>query len=363
MKSKYLAIAFSDPHIGRTWGAHSVPMTREKLTDRYLDPIKEASELAAESRARLLCGGDWFDKAHNSERLIQQSNHLMRSVEVLVAGNHDHAGRASALTSLQLLAGLDEDQEIRVKIAPDHLNTPHADCTFIGEALAVFSVPHHGSQQLFEEALFECERGAATMDGWKVLIIHANLGAPGSGKADCGLYFTPALQDTLEKTFDYILMGHEHLPRRVGKTIVMGSTQPCNFGEIGPRFFYGFYPDNGRLAVDLIPIKTQLVCQEYSAQELIGDGPVKAAELVDIRGKVPVAQAKKIQARVKEFYANGALAVRVDVEFETGTVLDGEAVHSSMRNLVEVVRDELSENKQWTELFDEALNKISGEKV
>ena len=48
----YLFIAFSDPHVGRQWGAHAVPMTREKLTDRYLDPIREmeASEALAEAK-------------------------------------------------------------------------------------------------------------------------------------------------------------------------------------------------------------------------------------------------------------------------------------------------------------------------
>jgi len=80
-----------------------VPMTREKLTDRYLDPIRELCQIPGSHR--LVCGGDWFDKAHNSERTIQQSNHLMQRLEILVAGNHDHASRESALTSLQLLAG------------------------------------------------------------------------------------------------------------------------------------------------------------------------------------------------------------------------------------------------------------------
>ena len=89
----------------------------------------------------------------------------------------------------------------------------------------------------------------------------------------------------------------------------------------------------------------------------------KGAELVDIQGHLPVAKARKLQAMVKDFYAMGSLAVRVDVTFESGNSLDGEQVTGSMRNLVQVVRDELGDNKAWLELFDETLQKISGEKA
>ena len=358
----YLFIAFSDPHVGRQWGAHAVPMTREKLTDRYLDPIRELCQIPGNHR--LVCGGDWFDKAHNSERTIQQSNYLMQRLEILVAGNHDHASRESALTSLQLLAGLSDNNESIVKIAPDHLNEAYATCSFIGrdDDLAILTVPHHASQALFEQALYEAEEGARGMDGWKVLVIHANHGAPGAGKADSGLYFTPALQQAMEKTFDYILMGHEHLPKQQGKTLVMGSTQPCNFGEIGPRFFYGFYAHEGSLKFDRIPIQTQLTYIRHDAEQLLAADDWKGAELVDIQGHLPVAKARKLQALVKDFYAAGSLAVRVDVTFESGNSLDGEQVTGSMRNLVQVVRDELGDNKAWLELFDETLQKISGEK-
>ena len=199
-------------------------------------------------------------------------------------------------------------------------------------------------------------------DNFNVLVIHANHGAPGGGKTDSGLYFTPVLQKAMEKTFDYILMGHEHLPKQQGKTVVMGSTQPCNFGEIGPRFFYGFYAHEGSLKFDRIPIQSQMTYIRHDAEQLLAAEAWKGAELVDIQGHLPVAKARKLQAVVKDFYAAGSLAVRVDVTFESGNSLDGEQVTGSMRNLVQVVRDELGDNKAWLELFDETLQKISGEK-
>ena len=357
----YLFIAFSDPHVGRQWGAHAVPMTREKLTDRYLDPIRELT--MRKGSHSLVCGGDWFDKAHNNERTIQQSNKLLQHLSVLVAGNHDHASRESALTSLQLLSGLSSGNEDRVKIASDHLNQAHATCDFVSKDLAVLTVPHHATQALFEQALYEAEEGARSLDGWKVLVIHANHGAPGGGKADSGLYFTAALQQAMEKTFDYILMGHEHLPKQQGKTIVMGSTQPCNFGEIGPRFFYGFYADGKELKFDRLPIQSQLTYIQHDAEQLLAAEDWKGAELVDIKGHLPVAKARKLQAMVKDFYGAGSLAVRVDVTFDSGNSLNGEEVTGSMRNLVQVVRDELADNAPWLELFDQTLTKVAGDKA
>lgn len=363
---KYLFTAFSDPHVGRHWGAHAVPGTREKLTDRYLDPIRE---LCGKTNAGdLVCGGDWFDKAHNAERLLQQSNGLLGKISVVVAGNHDHASRESALTSLQLLARLVTHNSEAVKIAEDHLNEPCATMSYVGgegeDVVALFTVPHHATQALFERALFEAEEAARTMtDNFNVLVIHANHGNPGGGKTDSGLYFTPVLQKAMEKTFDYILMGHEHLPKQQGKTVVMGSTQPCNFGEIGPRFFYGFYRDDeGELKFDRLPIQTQLSYLEYDADHLLSAESYKAAELVDIKGQLPVAKARKLQAVVKDLYAKGCLAVRVDVAFDSGNSLSGEEVTGSMRNLVQVVRDELKDNKPWVKLFDRTLSKLGVEK-
>ena len=358
-----LMAAFSDPHLGRTWMAHTVPSTRDALTEHYEYPIREAIQTYAQRGVPLICGGDWFDKAHNSERQIQRSDSMLRDMALVVAGNHDHAGRESALTSLQLLHGLQE-QRSPVTIAEDHLNKPAVSLNYIAD-IAVYAVPHHATQALFEQAVYEAEAHARQEPKHKVIFLHCNLGAVGGGKPDTNLYLTPPLKQVLEEVFDFVLLGHEHLPRRVGKTIVMGSTQPCGFGELGPRFFYEFYEDGGALQVRQAPIKTQMTHAQYDVtgwtQDLLQGA--EPAQLVDLQGTLPVRQAPLVQKLVKRLYAEGALAVRMGVVFDSGTTLDGDAVQGSMANLIDVVRHEISENPDWTKLLDEALSEINEEKV
>lgn len=354
--------AFSDPHLGRTWSAHTVPNTREALTERYHDPILEAVFRYADKGVPLLCGGDWFDKAHNNERLIRASDRALKRMALVVAGNHDHAGRESAVTSLQLLHGMQETSP--VSIATDHLNDPAVNLHYLGD-VAVYSVPHHATQALFEQAIFEAEAHAKGEAGHKVIVLHCNFGAPGGGKPDTNLYLTAPLQKALEGVFDFILLGHEHLPRRIGsKVIIMGSTQPCNFGELGPRFFYEFFVEDGKLQVALTPIQTGITYRVWDVTEKsLSEALPDPVELVDLRGTLPVKLTPQVQKLVRQLYAGGALAVRMGITFETGKTLDGDAVSGSMRNLIDVVRYEISENQAWTQLLDDALAAINEEKA
>lgn len=360
---KPLYVAFSDPHLGRSWTAHTVPSTREALTTHYEYPIHEAIQKYADHNVPLVCGGDWFDRAHNSERMIQRSNEMLQRMERVVAGNHDHVGRDSALTSLQLLHELQGEQS-PIGIAPDHLNAPAVDLCSAGGVL-IYSVPHHATQALFEQAVFEAEAHARGQAGHKVIFLHCNYGAPGGGKPDTNLYLTAPLQKALEEVFDFILLGHEHLPRRIGsKVVIMGSTQPCSFGELGPRFFYEFHEEGGKLVIKPVAIATQLKHREVTLELVDGQIPeVQAEQLVDLQGNLPVRYSAAVQKLVKKLYADGALAVRMGVTFDAGTTLDGDAVSGSMKNLIDVVRYEVSEHPTWPALLEASLKRINEEKV
>lgn len=359
---KILFAAFGDVHLGRVWSAHTVPAKRELLTERYEWPVREAIQNYARRNIPLACAGDWFDKAHNSERQIQRSNEMLADMSIVIAGNHDHVNRESALTSMQLLHGLNQHNGDTITISPDHLNETCVNAQQFGSCW-FYTVPHHATQALFESALIEAQAHAHGEKGPKVIMLHANVGAIGGGKADSNLYLTPQLAKMLEQDFDFILVGHEHLPRQMGKVVVLGSTQPCSFGELGPRFFYEFGMADGKLVMHKQPITTALthqVIQVVAGQELkISDG----AELVDLKGHVPMSMAKPVQRFVKDLYERGALAIRVDLTFDAGVTLDGDAVSGSMRNLIDVIRYEISDNPEWTAMLDESLAEMNEEKV
>lgn len=366
--SKPLAVFFSDPHLNRVWSAHTIPTTRERLTEAYYLPVQELIAKYADKGVQLMCGGDWFDRAHNPEKVIQRSAALLKRVTVTVAGNHDHVNRDQAITSLALLGNLDEDLSYQLSINPDHLNETSVDLHHISDEVDLFTVPHHATQALFEAALFEAATAAKTTRATHhILMTHCNVGDPGGGKPDSNLYLTPALQQALGETFDYILVGHEHVPRRIGeKVIVMGSTQPCNFGELGcDRSAWELHLRDGDLTIERVSLATQLrstritLNSEADVQRQAGEIP----DLVHLVGVMPVTASKQVQRLVKSLYERGALAVKLDINFTSGTVVDGEAVQGSMSNLLDVVRGEIQGNKDWTRIFNDTLAKINEEKA
>lgn len=365
--SKPLAVFFSDPHLNRTWSAHSIPTTREKLTEAYYLPVQELIAKYADKGVPLACGGDWFDRAHNPEKVIQRSAGLLKRIAVTVAGNHDHVNRDQAITSLALLGNLDEDLGHHLAINPDHLNEASVDLHYISDEVDLFIVPHHATQALFEQALFEAAKASKTTRATHhILMTHCNVGDPGGGKPDSNLYLTPALQTAMAQAFDYILVGHEHVPRRIGdQLIVMGSTQPCNFGELGcDRSAWELHLRDGELSIERVSLATQLRSSKVelnSEADLQREVPI--TDLIHLVGAMPVTAAKQVQRLVKSLYERGALAVKLDVAFSAGTIVDGEAVQGSMSNLIDVVRGEIQGNPEWTRIFNDTLAKLNEERV
>lgn len=350
-------VLFSDPHLGRAWGAHAVPLTRDKLTEKYALPFNEIR--ARYPSTPKICGGDLFDRAHNNEKLIHQAMLLAVDVDFILAGNHDHASRESALTSLQLMARSGTEG---IVMAEDHLNRADAQYEQIG-GVGVYLVPHHATQALFEEAVYDCLAHAKEDSGPKVMVVHANHGPIGGGKPDSSLYVTPQLEAAIHQHVDLLFLGHEHLPRKIGKTYIMGSTQPCNFGELGPRFCYEIHRNGSELLVKQQELATTMTSATYSAADIIrcgaaGGATELVADLVTLDGTAPMAMTRQVQRLVKDFFAAGALAVRMNVEWQQGEQT-GAQVSGSMRNLLDVVRGEIKDNEPWTLLLEEALVQIN----
>lgn len=348
-------VLFSDPHLGRTWGAHAVPLTRDKLTEKYALPFNEIR--ARYPSTPKICGGDLFDRAHNNEKLIHQAMLLAVDVDFILAGNHDHASRESALTSLQLMARSGTEG---IVMAEDHLNKTDAQLEQIG-GVDVYLVPHHATQALFEEAVYDCLAHAKESTAPKVMVVHANHGPIGGGKPDSSLYVTPQLEAAIHQHIDVLFLGHEHLPRKIGKTYIMGSTQPCNFGELGPRFCYEVHRNGNQVLVKQQELVTTMTSATYKAADVVragGKAESFVADLVTLTGTAPMAMTRQVQKLVKDLFAAGALAVRMDVEWQQGEQT-GEQVTGSMRNLLDVVRGEIAENAPWTAILEEALMQIN----
>ena len=359
--SRLLAVMIGDAHLGHTWGAHSVSQTRQQLKNAYFDAVREAG---VKYGRKLISVGDFFDKTHNDEttifRAITQADDYFLAI---LAGNHDIENKKGSLSSFQFMDLTIEDNPIHMSYA-ENLSEPFFSEFTLCPEVCVIMVPHHLSQELFEKALEAAAKRAAQLKPTKaILVAHCNYGESG-GKSDSDLYLTPKLQASMEEFFDLIFLGHEHLPAQIGRTYITGSCQPCNFGELGPRFFWEVHLDVKSEALKVIksPITSVLrhvVFDCTNSREFDFDYAPGDPQLVKLEGSVPLEKAAQVHALVKRLYGAGALAVKVDIDFQSGAGEGLQKVDGKMSNLLDTVRSEI-ELAGWADLFEEAVLAVRG---
>ena len=86
--------------------------------------------------------------------------------------------------------------------------------------------------------------------------------------------------------------------------------------------------------------------------------PETVPELVLLKGEVPIESAKNLQVLIRNLYAAGALAIKLDVEFKTGAGPSTGQVAGAMQNLLDIVKSEVEGNTAWTELLNEVLQTV-----
>jgi hypothetical protein len=157
-----------------------------------------------------------------------------------MAGNHDLPNREGKLGSLQLLADmLPGDCDERSPIVLGSVSQPGFD--FVGDCGAyVYLVPHMATQELFDISLDEVTDFVGR-DETSILCLHCNYNS-GLIHNDASLNLTAERAEKLLETFDYVLLGHEHMPRTLhnGRLIILGNTHPTSFSDVGDKFLWEF---------------------------------------------------------------------------------------------------------------------------
>lgn len=228
---------FTDPHLGRNAASHTTPDSRKKLDDALYSRAIYASTLYGDPT---VCVGDLFHKAHNPESIIVQGINVASGCDLIIAGNHDLPNRADAVPSLGVLAhALNADRNMVV-------------CTDVGETMiyacnidgiAVTSIPHHSSQDLFEQAIDD-----ACSFGGEIVCLHANFESPYTDGVNTSLNLTTELAAKLLTEFKYIVMGHEHNHRweMDGRLLILGNTHPTSFSDISHKYAWRYDTENSQ---------------------------------------------------------------------------------------------------------------------
>lgn len=294
---------FTDPHLGTRRAAHTTRESSKRLT---LHLYAQALGIV-ESYPHPICLGDLFDRAFNDEATLVQGYAVASRCLFTLAGNHDEVNREGAVTTLRALQALN----VPLSAGPD-LSSPF----FTANDDGLYSVPHHASQELFEQALLQAAQHAAENRAGKfaALLLHCNYNVPFKTEDDT-LNLTPELAEQLLADFDLILLGHEHRPAAYfdGRVVVMGNTHPTSFADISDKFAYHLDAETGELSRELIWSQASGY-REIKVGEEIGD--LAGVQFVDVVGLAGAEDAVAVAEFVQQVWAAApeAYAVRNNVQ-------------------------------------------------
>lgn len=254
-----------------------------------------------------VCLGDLFDKSANPEEIIVQGFNVASRCRWTLAGNHDCSNRADTVTSLDAI------KEMGCSI----ISSPNLHAPYFDAHGPLYFVPHHASQQLFEQAMVDAASHAADERAGKasVLMLHCNYDQP-FAKEDDTLNLSPAVAEQLLVAFDYIFLGHEHKPSKHldGRVVILGNTHVTSFADISDKYCYTLSIGDDHVSLDKQLIwSTSVRFREIRFGDEIPD--LTGVQFVSVLGIAEAEQSVAVSDFVQEIWAGGAdlLAVRNNV--------------------------------------------------
>lgn len=337
---------FTDPHLGTRRAAHTTRESSKRLT---LALFKQAWDII-EDAEKPICLGDLFDRAFNDESILVQGYEIARNCMWTLAGNHDETNREGTITSLRAL------QEMGCAV----ISSPSLSEPYFDNFEPLYFVPHHASQELFEQAMLDAAEHAACerADRASVLMLHCNYDQPFATEDDT-LNLSPAIAQKLLESFDYIFLGHEHKPSTHfdGRVVILGNTHPTSFADISDKFSYQLeitdYEIN--LRKDRIWSKDERFASVMFGQEL---PDLSGVQFIDVIGAADEAVAVADFMQMVWENAPDALAVRNSVSVAGVNVVDDEAEKPVVEDLRTRISREL-EGSDLAELFSELAKEVA----
>lgn len=181
-----------------------------------------------------------------------------------------------------------------------------------------------------------------------LLLLHCNWNMTvGQGENDLNLTQAKAAQ--LAKYFDFIILGHDHHPRRElgGKVIILGNTHPTSFGDLGEKYVWFYHSQSNHFSTEVnakdssvtLDAKELIEAHQSDCLAHLGD-----YEWIDVRGTLPqeaaVDLAKALRALWKACpYLYGLRSSHVTYE---GMELAADVASAGPVNLMEMVESKLT---------------------
>lgn len=283
---------FTDPHLGTARQAHT---TRESSAKLQMELYWQAMAIVNTATNPVVCVGDLLDKSTNSEVIIGQAHDVASGCKWVLAGNHDETNREGTLSTLRLL----KQQGLPI------IATPNLTDPFFDAFESMYFVPHHASQEVFEQAMRDAAAHAAeNRDGLaSYLFLHCNYDFE-LNTEDSTLNLRRELAKELIAAFDFIFIGHEHNGSvdLGGQVVVLGNTHPTSFHDIGDKFIYHLELETATLTKELV-WSAQQSYREIKIGAEIPD--LKGVQFVDVTGTDSVANAVEVSEFIREIWKAG----------------------------------------------------------
>lgn len=313
---------YTDPHLGLNRVSHTTPASRARLRQAMFDTAREALALADNYNAQTICLGDLFDTPHNHEQTLIQGMDIGLRTNIVLAGNHDLPNRVDA-SSFALLEEVALDTPHRVTFVTARVGDRRVEWEETGETKLCL-VPHHSSQELFEQSLNQArlqaqEHNKAQYRGLLILCLHCNYDLPWE-LTETSLHLTKDAAKNLLGEFDFILIGHEHIPREDfgGRLKILGNTRPTSFSDISDKYVLLLNEREQEFStVKLFSAQARYLSVDWN--ELDPDNLELSQELeyIEVTGTAPATEAPRIARTIMKVWAAvpDVLMVRNAVEF------------------------------------------------
>ena len=356
---------YSDPHIGLNLASNTTNDSRKRLRGFIQDNVNKIVD-SFDSEALKICSGDFFHTYQNVEEVLYDSLWAASQTDKILAGNHDVVNIAGRKGTVDVLSTVFDTRVVPCKFGKvNYQGTSVAGLIALKETVGVdvppsissFLIPHHSSQELFEEALSKASESSKEWGcNYSVLITHCNYDSP-FVKDDVMLNMTAGMAKELLEIFDYIILGHDHNHRtdHDDRLIVVGSPHPTNFGDIGDKYVVHFDEYiNPSLELVWKKDKHYLECEYTELDSKITEDH----QWVLLTGEIPPSEIHELSSTIRKAWKNyKPFAIKSDVKILTGDSKESSLQAISSDKLNDMIQAELKNSPEmyslWKELSDE----------
>jgi len=339
---------YTDPHLGVNRTQNTTPASRRLLRSCISKTVHDILDIPGEK----VCLGDLFDTYSNSEDIIRDGGNILSRTSLTIAGNHDIVADADKVGSLQLLNYNYLGSEY-VDVVMGRFNEVVVD-TSIRDGHLMVAVPHHTTQDLFEQALDKANQSAADYDYMdhtlKILLLHCNYNL-GFATEETSLNLDYDTAKGLLDTFDYVVVGHEHNQSEHfdGRLIVLGNVHPTGFADLSDKRILKIEPDGS------MEYQTVWSASRGVAEYLCDDIPEETgAQFVTVGGELEPGSLAQVARGVRKLWKNSPGLIALRLTYETSLEVGLKRTEtSSLQTLPDKIRHELGNRPDLKALWEE----------